>query len=187
MNAKKGSKIPALGELFSVSFCVLCTEAILGSDGSISLIKIIDQVDAPALPVMMLGFNFVADLTRNQGFTIQQALAAKPVFGIRMRNPVGEEINFGDYAPEPQISEIQEWHHHRMALNLSGRMALLHAGTYKFMLFGKILENEFEKLSETDLIVRVVSSLPMQGAAFAMMELKKSQSPVPPKSKSRKR
>src|SRR5580658_8892903 len=68
MSPKKSKKQRSLKlqNLFSVAYCVVCENVIMGADGTFSLIKIFDQINAVQLPALAKHMLVVAELRRNE-------------------------------------------------------------------------------------------------------------------------
>jgi hypothetical protein len=153
---RTGKRLRSFSQLFKPAYCLFSSDIIIGADGTVSLIRLLDKVETASLPVVLAGFQLFAEFIRNEDFSLDEVSAAAPVFGIRMTNPIGEETNFGDWPP-PDVSAIkgQPWQRHRIALNLSGRLGLSHEGVYTFAVVGKIGDSDFETLTTIDLPVKI--------------------------------
>ncbi|MBZ0187696.1 MAG: hypothetical protein K8F91_15730 [Candidatus Obscuribacterales bacterium] len=155
MRAKKFN----LDRFITPNFCLLCRDAIVGSDGSLSLIRLIDEIRTKVLPVKINQMMLVAEFTRNRETELESFENLGLALKVEIVNPAGEAFEIGVWQPSP-INREQIWTVHRLLVNMSYELNLQHAGNYQFNVYARTNESDYEMVCGKVLPVFVSSKSP---------------------------
>jgi hypothetical protein len=137
---------------------LFCNDALSSDDGSVSLIRLIDQLVVPSFPFLIPRLYIVAELRRKLDRPIHHYQSAELKYGLRLKNPAGEIIDLGTFLPGDLV-EHQPWFVNRLILNLSNGLTLMAPGTYTFILVGGVGSESLDDLVSADLVVNRMSPI----------------------------
>jgi len=139
------------------SFLIFCTDAILAVDATVSLMRLVDTFVVPGLPCGLSGFCVVCEFRRREEVTTSEVETAKLSISLRVTDPKMNQVPLGEWQIQPHG---QPWAVHRLIINLSGQLVLMHEGNYVFEVLGKTANSTYQKVAERTIEARVVEGSP---------------------------
>ena len=139
-------------------YLAVCSDAIVSTDQTISLVRLLDQIAAFAYPVPLTRFVVVSQFWRNNKVSIDQFSKTQLVQRLILVNPQGDVTELGENKAE--FNPLNPWTTTRSIFDLSGLLALKQPGIYTLKLLGKVNDGEYEEIIEKYFPAILLTGLP---------------------------
>ncbi len=157
MSKSKNAK--SVLDYITPEYILVCSDAIVGQDQSITLVRLIDQIPAFALPIVLNRFTVVAQIVCKEHVDTNTLLKADMTYAFTLISPHDVESPLGDF--KLQVAEGMPLPpNFRLILDLAGSMSLIHEGTYRIQFKVKTQNTEFETLMTKSIPVKLLTGWP---------------------------
>src|SRR5579883_772696 len=156
---QKSAGTNSLDRFFKEGIAIISNYMIHGIDGSVSFIRIIDDIRASSFPVMFGRLCISAEFYRQPGITLQDLQSANIKFILDLVNPQGETFELGDFQADfsKQPEHQNQVHKHRFMADIAQLFSINHYGDYRFRLVAALENGETKVLSQN--IVQVLGPI----------------------------
>jgi hypothetical protein len=124
----------------SPNYLVFCNDAVLGQDGSVSLVRMVDSYSPFRLPLTPTNLHVIVEFRRNHGISIENFNAVDLYFDLVLVSPTGEESVLA-FFKIAKIAQESAWNVARNVISLSHRVGFKHSGDYIFKAVGRVGEH----------------------------------------------
>jgi len=134
-------------------YILFSNDAIMGQDGTVSVLRLIDTFTPFTLPITPHKFFVVTALRRNRDVAIEEFNAVELRYDIVLVNPAGEEFVLS-VCSVPKLSEEATWTVCRNVLDLSYQVSFQSNGDYIFKALGYLGDGEKVELMQSPIFIQ---------------------------------
>lgn len=147
---KKPATVLQLNKALLASTVIFCQDVIVAKDETLSLIRLIDQIGAPTLPIRLDRFCFVIEFTKARGILDEDLAKAGIVFEVIFVEPDAKHL-LGETTMD--FARGVEKTFHRLIAEIPG-LAFQKEGLHSFQLRGKLGDKSW-LLAEKQILVKL--------------------------------